>query len=576
MYITQLDFNKTLDWFYHQDKYDLELLFVSSFGGDDRAIIQEIVNNAVRIDRITGNRICFFYFIKGSCYCTDERVGNLVKSISHIETLFDRGVNATMKTADDICNHFGILRSNLPAFILIDKNQREEPKILSVQDYNDLESFLTPLNILHSYIEDINTITNRYEHERKIHEITEKEVARRNELRNSWSVALQLLNRKKAKELSMGLIQQANERQQEIKKYEQKLDSYPVLKLGEENISVLDPHEEMEVVKRKTVKKLDIALNSHIGEHIINRLQDHNGYLNAICKVWELARDKEVRISRIIEKIRYEIHERGFDIFISCKSQDYHLADELYGFLISNGFRPFLADTSIKEVGIEQYTALIGEVINICQYMVVFATDVRYLETPYVSAEWHTFINDINTGHKPNAKIVSILSSDINPHRLPIWLRDKQCFTTDNYKTDLIHFLQNRDDESINKSREERIKGKASISANTKGNVETCEENEIHKLQYIPPKRDNDMKTFYKRIEILWLVCFIAVWVIRWPSDFFLNGFIKVIVLSILLVLTILFRKRFAKIPFWIAIVLNILSILLIPIGIISVLMIIP
>jgi hypothetical protein len=81
--------------------------------------------------------------------------------------------------------------------------------------------------------------------------------------------------------------------------------------------------------------------------------------------------------------------------------------------------------------------------------MIVFATNLDYIETPYVSAEWHTFVNDINTGHKPNAKIVTILSPDIDVHYLPAWLRDKQCFTTENYKDSLLHFLNGWNKENV-------------------------------------------------------------------------------------------------------------------------------
>ena len=88
-------------------------------------------------------------------------------------------------------------------------------------------------------------------------------------------------------------------------------------------------------------------------------------------------------MSNILSRIRTEIYEHGFDVFISCKSQDYALAHKLYDYLVYNGFKPFLADTSIKEVGIDQYTALIGEVINVCQNMIVFATDSDYIKTPY-------------------------------------------------------------------------------------------------------------------------------------------------------------------------------------------------
>ena len=118
------------------------------------------------------------------------------------------------------------------------------------------------------------------------------------------------------------------------------------------------------------------------------------------------------------------------------------LAHGLYDYLEQNGFKPFLTDISIKEVGIDQYTALIGEAINICQNMIVLASIPGYVETPYVAAEWHTFVNDINTGHKPNAKLVTVLTPNVDIHTLPAWLRDKQSFTTENYKDNLLNFLK--------------------------------------------------------------------------------------------------------------------------------------
>ena len=455
MFVTPLNIAQVLDRFYNQNKYDLLLLFVSSFDGNDRIILREIVDNAKRIDRITGDRICFFYFIKDSYDNMNEKLTRWVRNISDWTPLYGEGVSVTMETADDICRHFGILRSNLPAFILVDKNSRKEPQILSIHDYQDFESFLTPLNIIHSYVEDKESIRNHYEQERRRGVVSQDEVDKRNEQRKSWSIALQLLERKKAKELSLGLSEQANKREAEILEFKRKLEEFPVIEVRGIDESIPYPHDELQQIKDIAIEKLNITLNSNEGERVIEDLQSQYRYTDAVLKIWHLVRTKGIRLSRILEKIRLEIHHRGFDVFISCKSQDYGLAHELYDFLLNNGFNPFLADSSIKEVGIDQYTALIGEVINVCQNMVVFATDIRYLETPYVAAEWHTFINDINTGHKPHAKIVSVLSPEINPHQLPNWLRDKQCFTTENYKEDLIPFLSNRDDETIERLREE-------------------------------------------------------------------------------------------------------------------------
>lgn len=239
----------------------------------------------------------------------------------------------------------------------------------------------------------------------------------------------------------MGLIEQASKKDSEIRKYKQKLESFPVLEIKGEDDTVIYPHDDLESIRQIAIEKLNMALHSQDGEQIIGLLQDQDSYTQAVLKVWNLVATRGIRLSRILEEIRFEIHDRGFDVFISCKSEDYALAHDLYDYLISNGYRPFLADISLKEIGIDQYTALIGEVIDVCQIMIVFATDIHYIETPYVYSEWHTFVNDINTGHRPNGKLINILSPDIDINNLPVWLRDKQCFTTENYKDYLLQYL---------------------------------------------------------------------------------------------------------------------------------------
>ena len=447
MYVTPLNFEQVLDRFYNQIKYELMLLFVSSFDGNDRSILKGIVDNAKRIDRITGDRICFFYFIKDAYDGMNESLTRWVKDISEWEPLYGEGVNVTMETADDICRHFGILRSNLPAFILVGKNKREEPQVFSIHEYNDFERFLTPLNILHAYVDDRRSIITRYESKKRRGVVTQKQVDERNEQRHSWIVALERLEKKKAKELLLGLTDKTDEREQEIQKFRKKLADNLELKQQGEDETIIFPQQELDLIRKNSIERLNISLNTSDGERMIDDMASAHGYFNTVLKIWEAVRSRSARISRIIENIRYQICEHGFDVFISCKSQDYALAHELYDYLVYNGFKPFLADTSIKEVGIDQYTALIGEVINVCQNMIVFATNPDYIETPYVAAEWHTFVNDINTGHKPNSKLVNILAPNIDVHNLPAWLRDKQCFTTENYKDGLIHFLHNRDNK---------------------------------------------------------------------------------------------------------------------------------
>ena len=473
MFVSRLDVDTVLDRFYRQDKFVFLLLFVSSFDGRDRAIIHEIVDNANRIDRITGSRICFFYFIKESDDIQEEV--KWVRDLSDYSPLYGGGIKMTMEMSDDICQHFGILRSFLPAFILVTKDKMDEPHVYSIHDYDDFERLLTPLNILHSYLDDHDRLLSAFDSERRriLSDysakrrrtlVTVHDVEKRKADRTAWEQEIQRLTRRRDVELSRGETDRARQREEAIASYKKKLETFPELCVCGEDESVPypqdeldrlhDPDEELKAILYRAADRMDLALSSHEGERILMKSTGCQGYFDAVLQIWRLVSTREVRISRVIERIRREIHERGFDVFISCKSQDYALAHELYDFLVINGYKPFLADTSIKEVGIDHYTALIGEVIDRCSNMVVFATDVSYLETPYVSEEWHSFINDINTGFKPNAKIVNVLSPDIDINRLPNWLRNKQTFTTDNYKDGLLYFLNDSDTQTIQQLKE--------------------------------------------------------------------------------------------------------------------------
>lgn len=60
MFVTPLNIKQVISNFYRQYRYEFLLLFVSSLDCNDKEILKGIVDNANRIDRITGNRICFF------------------------------------------------------------------------------------------------------------------------------------------------------------------------------------------------------------------------------------------------------------------------------------------------------------------------------------------------------------------------------------------------------------------------------------------------------------------------------------------------------------------------------------
>lgn len=462
MYVTPLNFRQVLSRFYNQGQYDFLLLFVSSFDGNDKKILQDVLANANRIDRITGKSICFFYFIGETYDQMNEKIVRWIKNISDYTPLYGTGVRITMETADDIRRHFNLLRSELPSFLLVDRHT-QNASVYPINDYTDFELFLSPINILHSYIEDKNDILSNYEaskqkilsdylYKRKKTVVTQADVLKRKSERGTWEAEIRRLKRKK-NTLPKTDTYAKEQIDMKISELYDKINANPMIVINGEDMNVPYPKDELDKVvypsaalsriKELTLNKLKIHLTSGKVDEIISCLDDQNvGYSQAIRMIVEDLKSKKVRMSNTLANIRNEIATRGFDVFISCKSQDYTRARDLYYYLKENGYKPFLADASLKEIGIDQYTALIGEVIDGCQYMVVFASDKNYIETSYVMAEWNSFVNDINSGSKPNAKIFTVLSPDININELPLWLRDKQSFTTDNYKESLVQFLR--------------------------------------------------------------------------------------------------------------------------------------
>jgi hypothetical protein len=229
------------------------LLFVSSFNNQDRNIVRGIVDNAKRIDKITGSNICFYYFVEDKDDWMNENTQNIKKYFKNnrdfsLLNLAD-GVEITMETANDICHHFMILRTFLPAFILVSKDKNKESSIFPVQNYEDLECFLTPLNNLHSYIDDKEQILKKYYDERN--------------------------------------------------------------NVQGEDKSVVSPDKELEIIKNITTDKLNKSLNTSLGGELIELLDKK--YASVISKIWDLVKTRKNRVAGIIEKIEYEIKEFGFD-----------------------------------------------------------------------------------------------------------------------------------------------------------------------------------------------------------------------------------------------------------------------
>lgn len=130
-----------------------------------------------------------------------------------------------------------------------------------------------------------------------------------------------------------------------------------------------------------------------------------------------------------------------YDVFISSKSEDYHLAEEVYDFLTKNGLSVFIASAELQKIGEAQYAYAIDEALDESVHMIVVASSLSHIKSKWVRYEWSTFSNDIKSGYR-TGNLLTILSGSIEMQSLPASLRHQQSFHFDTYKKGILDYLK--------------------------------------------------------------------------------------------------------------------------------------
>ena len=134
-----------------------------------------------------------------------------------------------------------------------------------------------------------------------------------------------------------------------------------------------------------------------------------------------------------------------YNIFISCKSEDYAKAESIYYWLTEKGYTPFFAPISLKISKIHGEPVVFGDEIDAAleeaENMILFTSKAVYVTTGYVRDEWRTFVEEQRAGRKSGFLVTILDSVDIAD--LPIRLRSVQSFTPSNYKEGILRFFGN-------------------------------------------------------------------------------------------------------------------------------------
>lgn len=129
-----------------------------------------------------------------------------------------------------------------------------------------------------------------------------------------------------------------------------------------------------------------------------------------------------------------------YDVFISCKSEDYIYAEEIYNFLTENGFKTFLASKELQQIGDSEFRRSISQALKSTYHLIVFASNAEYIDSEWVYYEWDWFLVAKIKGKK-QGQLLSILKDvNIDDVNEDLWKYESKTF--ENYKDTLLSYVE--------------------------------------------------------------------------------------------------------------------------------------
>lgn len=141
-----------------------------------------------------------------------------------------------------------------------------------------------------------------------------------------------------------------------------------------------------------------------------------------------------------------------YDIFISCKSEDYHLGGQVYEFLINHrslNRNVFFADKTLNQEGNSDYGDEIDKALDSSTHLIIVSSNAEYLKkesSSYVYEEWHSFLEEMRSGRK-NGQILTIFTNDVNMNDVPYAIRNRQSFPFTNFSSIIDYLTKNVEKE---------------------------------------------------------------------------------------------------------------------------------
>lgn len=129
-----------------------------------------------------------------------------------------------------------------------------------------------------------------------------------------------------------------------------------------------------------------------------------------------------------------------YDVFISCKSEDYAFAEQVYSFLTANGIHTFLATKELRNLGDSEYRRSITGALKSAYHLIVFASRAEYVDSIWVYYEWDLFLNAKLKGYKKGQILTVLKDVKVDDINMDLWKYES--FTFYNYKDGLLDYVE--------------------------------------------------------------------------------------------------------------------------------------
>lgn len=130
-----------------------------------------------------------------------------------------------------------------------------------------------------------------------------------------------------------------------------------------------------------------------------------------------------------------------YDVFISKKSEDNALAEEVRIFLERHGLRCFESDYTLKAIGDSEYSKVINDALEKSHHLVVLCSKPEYLQSKWVMYEWSSFANEKRSGGN-KGNIFTIKADHIKRNDIPWELRQNEVHNLSDYKKAILNYIR--------------------------------------------------------------------------------------------------------------------------------------